>query len=153
MSARSSSPDVAGVVGCLILIATGIAAIVYSQDFSVLGSVFPRAIAGLMIGLGIVYIVLALMGRTTASEAPEGSRTRRVGVALVMLAWVVALGYVGFLVSSAVAMLVLLVIANHERWSARNVLVYGLVCALVLGGLYAVFDIALQVPLPEWRLR
>ncbi|MEO6032783.1 MAG: tripartite tricarboxylate transporter TctB family protein [Burkholderiaceae bacterium] len=127
MRVRSASPDVAGVVGCLILIAAGIAAIVYSGDFSTLGSIFPRTISGLMIGLGIVYLLLALLGRTTAGEASEGSMARRAGVALVMLAWAFALGPIGFLASSAVAMVLLLVIANHERWGGRSVLVYGLV--------------------------
>jgi putative tricarboxylic transport membrane protein len=153
MSARSPSPDVAGVVGCLVLIATGIAAIVYSSDFSVLGAVFPRAISALLIGLGMVYIVLVLMGRTTKNEATEGSIGRRVGVALVMLAWAFSLRHLGFLASSVVAMALLLVIANHERWTGRTVLGYGLVSACVLGALYSIFDFALQVPLPQGLLR
>lgn len=153
MSMRWSSTDVAGVVGCLVLIAVGVAAIVYSKDFSPLGSVFPRTISGLMIGLGALYLVLALMGRTVVSEAAEGSNARRVAVALVMLGWAFGLGRIGFLASSGVAMALLLVIANHERWSARSVAVYGLVSAAVLGALYGVFHFALQVPLPEGMFR
>lgn len=148
MTARSPSPDVAGVAGCLLLIAVGIAAIVYSSDFSPLGSVFPRTIAGLMIGLGVLYIVLALIGRTRAEEPAGGSTVRRWGVALVMLGWAFTLDHLGFLGSSALAMALLLVIANHERWTARNVAVYGLVTVGVLALLYGVFRAALQVPLP-----
>lgn len=153
MKTRSPSPDVAGVAGCLVLIATGVAAIVYSSEFSSLGSVFPRAISGLLIGLGIVYLGFALTGRTTAGDASEGSMARRVGVALVMLAWAFALGRIGFLASSAVAMALLLAIANHERWTGRSVLAYGAVSAIVLGALYLVFGFALQVPLPQGLLR
>ncbi len=153
MNARSTSADVAGVVGCLILIATGIAAIVYSSEFSTLGSVFPQAISALLIGLGVVYIVLALIGRTKASEPAGGSIVRRVGLALVMLAWAFSLGYFGFLASSVVAMALLLVIANHERWTGRSVLGYAIISAIVLGALYGIFDFALRVPLPQGLLR
>jgi hypothetical protein len=148
MNTKAPSGDVAGVVGCLLLIAAGIAAIVYSQDFSPLGAVFPRTIAGLMIGLGIVYLVLAWRGRTRAEAPAGGSMARRAGVAVVVLAWALLLDRLGFLTSSAIAIALLLVIANHERWSLRNMVVYALVSAAVLGVLYSVFRFALQVPLP-----
>lgn len=148
MNTKASRGDVAGVVGCVLLIGTGIAAIVYSQDFSPLGAVFPRTISALMIVLGLLYLVFAWRGRTRAEAPAGGSMVRRAGVALVVLGWALALDPVGFLISSAIAMAALLMIANHERWSMRTVLLYGLVSAAVLGIFYGVFRFALQVPLP-----
>ncbi|MEO7200428.1 MAG: tripartite tricarboxylate transporter TctB family protein [Dokdonella sp.] len=148
MKALTPSPDLAGAVGCVLLIAVGGAALFYSSDFSPLGAVFPRTIAGLMIALGVAYLILVWRGRTRVAEPLGGSMSRRAGVALVMLAWALALDRVGFLVSSAIAFVALLLIANHERWSARSVIVYGLVSVAVLGGLYGGFRFALQVPFP-----
>ena len=68
--------------------------------------------------------------------------------ALVRLAWAFALPAMGFLASSAIAFVLLLMLANHERWTMRTVLLYGATGVLVLGGLYALFKHALQVPLP-----
>ena len=54
----------------------------------------------------------------------------------------------GFLASSGLAFALLLMIANHSRWTARTLMLYGASGLLVLGGLYALFKLALLVPLP-----
>ncbi len=143
--------DLPGLIGCVLVIVVGVAALVYSQEFSPLGSVFPRTIAGVMIVLAIWYIVLTLIGRTQRAALATGSTVRRLALMIVMLAWAFALDRVGFLVSSAVAFAALLAIANHDRWTPRSVLVYGLVGAVILGVIYGLFRFALQVPLPAGR--
>jgi len=140
--------DTPGAIGSALLIGVGAAALVYSSEFSDLGAVFPRAIGGLMVAMGALYLVLFAMGRTHRAAPAVGSNLRRAGVAVVMLAWAFALEPLGFLASSAIAFVLLLVLANHERWTPRTVLSYGAVGVLVLGGLYALFKHALQVPLP-----
>ena len=152
MSDRPPGRDIPGLVGCLLIIAIGVAALVYSRDFSPLGSVFPRTIAGVMIALSVWYVVLTLLGRTQRVAFGAGSAARRVALMLVMLGWAFSLNSVGFLVSSAVAFVALLIIANHDRWTARTVLIYGLVGAAILGTLYGLFRFALQVPLPDGAL-
>jgi hypothetical protein len=94
------------------------------------------------------YIGLTLVGRTRRISLPTGSHVRRLGAAATMLAWAFLLEPLGFLGSSAAAFVALLMIANHNRWTARSVIVYGLAGAVVLGGLYALFKTALLVPLP-----
>jgi len=42
----------------------------------------------------------------------------------------------------------LLRVAQHERWTAGKALAYSAAGAVVLGGLYSLFKLALQVPLP-----
>lgn len=162
--------DVAGIVGCLVAVAIGIAAIATSGDFSPLGSVFPRAIAGLMVVLGLAYIGLSLRGprpavvssaaTSVAAGAPDAgiappvspqvvpSTPRRLAAMAVMLAWAFLLTQLGFLSTSFVACFALLLIAQYDRWTPRRAVVCGLAVAAVLGVLYAVFKLVLQVPLP-----
>ena len=46
-------------IGCAVAILIGVAALATSGDFSTLGAVFPRTIAGLMIVLALLYLALA----------------------------------------------------------------------------------------------
>lgn len=145
---RRAGGDVGGAIGSVIFIAIGAAALWHAGEFSMLGAVFPRGIGGLMVALGLLYLVLFALGRTRGGAPLEGSLVRRAGVALVMLAWAFALVPLGFLLSSALAFVLLLVIANHERWTPLRALLYGLSGAVMLGGLYVLFKIVLLVPLP-----
>jgi hypothetical protein len=140
--------DLTGAIGCALLIAVGAAAIWFSRDFSALGAVFPRTVGGLMVTLAVVYIGLVARGRTARQAPLGGSPARRVVVAGVMLAWGFLLEPLGFLPSSTAAFVVLLAVANHDRWTSRSVLVYGLSAALLLGALYGLFKQVLLVPLP-----
>ena len=140
--------DTPGAIGSAGLVALGIAALVFSADFSDLGAVFPRAIGGLMVALGGLYLVLFALGRTRRAAPADGSNLRRAGVAVVLLGWAFALVPLGFLGSSAIAFVLLLVLANHDRWTPRSVLLMGGAGAVLLLGLYALFKLVLQVPLP-----
>lgn len=140
-------PDWPGAAGSVALIAVGVAALLHARDFSDLGAVFPRAIGVLLIALGALYLVLVVAGRTTRAAAPAGSNLRRAGVAAVMLGWAYALP-LGFVVSSIAAMTLLLLLAQHERWTAGRLLLYACAVLGVLALLYALFKLALQVPLP-----
>jgi putative tricarboxylic transport membrane protein len=144
----ASGYDVAGAVGSVIAVAIGGAALWNARDFSPLGSVFPRTISILMILLGLLYLGLVFKARTRRMPPLEGSRWRRVAVAVVMLAWAFLLVPIGFLGSSAAAIAALLVIANHDPWSPRTVLGYGAAGAFVLGAFYVLFKLVLLVPLP-----
>ena len=140
--------DIPGAVGCVLMMIIGVLAVYHAREFSDLGAVFPRAIGGLLVALGALYIVLTALGRTRRAAAPGGSHARRAGVAVVMLAWGFALPTLGFLASSAVAMFLLLLLAQHERWTPARALLYPGAVLAVLGAMYALFKLALQVPLP-----
>jgi putative tricarboxylic transport membrane protein len=140
--------DWPGVVGCVLAIGLGAAALAHSGDFSMLGAVFPRTVATLMIVLGVAYTVLTLRGRTRRASQPAGSAARRAGVMLVMLAWAFTLEPLGFLPSSAAAFALLLILANHERWTIRRLLLFPGAGALMLATLYGLFKLVLLVPLP-----
>jgi hypothetical protein len=140
--------DWPGAIGSVIAIAIGAASLWHSGEFSPLGAVFPRTVAVLMIALGLLYIVFTLRGRTERGPRIDGSHARRVGVMAVLLGWAFTLEPMGFLPASAVAFVLLLALANHDRWTARRFVVYGVAGAVVLGGLYGLFKHLLQVPLP-----
>ncbi|MEO6269224.1 MAG: tripartite tricarboxylate transporter TctB family protein, partial [Lautropia sp.] len=89
-----------------------------------------------------------LLGRPSRPPPLGGSHLRRAGVATVMLGWAFLLKPWGFLGSSALAFVALLILANHHRWTARTALVYGAAGAVLLGGFYALFKLVLLVPLP-----
>jgi putative tricarboxylic transport membrane protein len=148
MAESSHRHDLPGAFGSVLLIAIGVAALVYSAECSDLGAVFPRAIGAFLVGLGCLYILLVALGRTRTGVPLEGSNKRRLGVAAVMLGWAFALPPMGFLASSAIAFALLLVLAQHERWTPRTAMLYGASGAVVLGGLYTLFKLVLQVPLP-----
>ena len=141
-------PDIPVALGSSLMVLIGAAAIWAAGDYSDLGAVFPRTVGALLVALGSVYIVLVVLGRTQRVAAVDGSSIRRALVAVVMLAWGFALGPLGFLPAGAAAMAALLMIAQHDRWTLRTALGYGLSAATVIGLLYTLFKHVLQVPLP-----
>ena len=152
MSEPRPRPDYPAIAASAAFAVGGALALWYSRDFSPLGSVFPRTMAVVMILLSAVYVVVAL-ARPKAPKAVEaGSPARRIALAVTLLAWALLLERVGFLVTSACAFAVILVIANYDRWTPLRAIAYVAASALLLGGLYAVFRFVLQVPFPQGML-
>jgi hypothetical protein len=146
--AETPRRDVPGLVGCALAVVLGVAAIAHSGDFSALGSVFPRTIAGLMIVLAVLYAVLAWRRPRPRARAEPASTPRRAATAGVLLAWAFLLEPLGFLFTSAIACLALLLIAQYDRWTPRTAVFYGGATLLVLAALYTLFKVVLKVPLP-----
>ena len=144
--------DLPGIAGSVVFIVVGMLAFWGARDFSALGSVFPRTMAVAMVVFAAAYIAMALLRPSAPVATPTGSPWRRGAVMAVLLAWAFLLGKVGFLATSIVAYTALLVIANYDRWTPRMAVTYAVVGALVLGGLYSVFHLVLQVPLPQGAL-
>ena len=108
---------------------------------------FPRAIGSAMILFAVIDIVWRWFARPR-EQPPEGSNLRRVVLAAIMLLWALLLQTVGFWVTSLAASLLLMLVANHEPWTARRALGYVVSTLAVVTGLYAVFAFGLEVPLP-----
>jgi putative tricarboxylic transport membrane protein len=140
--------DIPGIVGAAILIVIGAIAIYHTRDFSPLGSVFPRTIGAAMILFAAVYIVVALARPQPAKLPERGSPWRRTLLVVVLVAWAMLLEPVGFLSTSVVAYVAIMLIANFDRWTPRRAVGYALSGAIVLGGLYGIFRFVLKVPLP-----
>ncbi len=128
-------------------VALGVLALWGTGDLSPLGSVFPRAIGSAMILFAVMDIVWRWFERPR-EQRPDGSNLRRVALAAIMLLWALLLQAVGFWVTSLAASLLLMLVANHEPWTARRALGYVVSTLAVVTGLYAVFAFGLEVPLP-----
>lgn len=86
--------DVRGILASIGVIAVGAVVINATSDFSMLGAVFPRATATLMIVMAVVYIIFALRPRPVTKEVDVGSQWRRVAMFGVMLAWEIGRAHV-----------------------------------------------------------
>lgn len=128
-------------LGILTLSGTG--------DMSPLGSVFPRTIASAMIAFSAMQIVWAWLRPPTKEPVRAGSTRRRLLLVAIMLVWALALQTIGFFVTSVAASLLLLVVANYDRWTVARALGYVVGTLAVVGGLYALFAFGLEVPLPR----
>ena len=64
MSEPTPPRDTPGAIGSVLLIGAGVAALIFSSEFSDLGAVFPRAIGGLLVAMGVLYLVFYALGRT-----------------------------------------------------------------------------------------
>jgi putative tricarboxylic transport membrane protein len=141
--------DLASKIACIGFIVLGVAAISVTGDFSPLGSVFPRTISALMIFFSCLYLVLSWLNPSAAQPKETGSNLRRAVAAFIMVTWAFALVPVGFLLSSVVAFVLLLVTAHYGSWTPRIALFYAGGATLLLGSLYLLFKVVLQVPLPQ----
>lgn len=141
--------DPASIAACVIFIVIGITAISAARDYSPLGSVFPRTISALLIFLCGLYLVLAWLAPHPLPIQDEGSNIRRAAAAFIMVAWAFALAPVGFLLSSVVAFVMLLVITHYGNWTPRIALFYAVGTTVLIASLYLLFRVALQVPLPQ----
>ncbi len=141
--------DVRGIIASIGVITVGAAVINATRDFSMLGAVFPRATATLMIVLAVVYIIFALRPRPVATQSDVGSQWRRVAMFGVMLAWALRLKPVGFLTTSLVCYCAALLISNYDRWTSRMALIYCGSGAAIVVGLFLLFSRVLDVSLPS----
>ena len=149
---KSARRDMGGIAGCVVAIVCGALAWHFAADFSAMGSVFPRTVAAAMILFSLVYIAVAVLRPSVPAARQAGSHWRRISLVVVMAAWSILLEKVGFLTTSVACYAAILVIANYDRWTPRMAVTYAAAGAAVLGGLYAIFRLVLQVPLPEGML-
>ena len=148
-----SRRDIASLLSAVGFIVLGAAALYQTRDMSPLGSVFPRTIASAMILLALSYIVWSwLKPHFAAGAFSGGSHLRRAVLAAIMLGWALLFARVGFLATSVAATLLLLAVANYDRWTPLRTFTYVASALGIVLGLYAVFRYGLLVPLPTGAL-
>ncbi len=141
--------DMRGVIASVGVFVVGVLVIMASSEFDALGAVFPRAIATLMMVLAVCYVFFALRRPSRGVQIPAGSQWRRVAMFGVMLAWALLLEPLGFLATSLLCYGAALLISNYDRWTPRMALLYCGSGAVILVGLFLLFRLVLQVPLPS----
>lgn len=146
------SRDVYGLAFCIFFLLLGGSIWWASMGYSELGAVFPRTIATLLMLLSAMYIVRVLVWPRAIAYEFDGSNIRRVLLFLTLVAWAFSLEVLGFLTTSIVGFILILLIANYDAWTlkrATGLVLSGLSILIVL---YVIFKVVLHVPLPAGML-
>lgn len=160
---RPRRRDWPGTIAAVIFILLGLWVLQQSRSMTAMGAVFPTAIAIAMIVFSIALLIANLRPRktlqdgATVSEETIRPRTaestpRRLALVGVLVAWALLLPVIGFLVTSLVAFLAVLVIANYDSWTARRVIGFVAGSVVVVAAFYLLLVKVLQVPMPAGLL-
>lgn len=133
-----------------IIIAAG--ALWFSRDMSMLAAVFPRTIGILLLIFGSCLAIQAMRGRERVQSQAKGHWRRQLTLVVIVLAWSLTLKWLGFLISSVLASVLLMGIAHFHAWSLRRVVVYLVTLLVIIAAFYGLFAGLLNVPLPRGRL-
>lgn len=151
----AASDRVANTVAGVVFAALGIAVLFEAQRFETSGAVTPS-----FIGIGLIALSLGLIG--VANLAPwlapampsvSGSLGRRLAGGAILVLWVGALPYLGFLASATAAFFALsLTVPISRRWSPIAVFAHLAAAFAISAGFWLLLTGVLGVPLPEARL-
>ncbi|WP_348827688.1 tripartite tricarboxylate transporter TctB family protein [Halomonas sp. RT37] len=137
-----------------------------TREMSQLGAVFPAVISLVVIVAGLLRLgQLGLRGvvanherGSDSSSDPSsdpsvgsGSTPRRLALVGIMLAWALALPWLGFLLTGLASFVGLMVVAQYRRWHPRRLAGHLLTGAVLVAFFYALFALVLNVPLPAGR--
>ncbi|MBA2692894.1 MAG: tripartite tricarboxylate transporter TctB family protein [Rubrobacter sp.] len=141
------------VCGAVVLLA---AAVFWSQRgyTNPLAGYFPNTILLAMAAMAVLLIVRGIVRPSSAeddsdAEAPAEVRLGGLAKAAVLLAvWVLALWFLGYLISGIVMFCVVSLSLREGSLNLRNVLVDVVISVVVVGGVYLAFTNLIFVPLP-----
>lgn len=137
-----------------------------TREMSQLGAVFPAVISLVVIVAGLLRLgQLGLRGvvanhergsdpssdSSSDASSDSGSTPRRLALVGIMLAWALALPWLGFLLTGLASFVGLMVVAQYRRWSPRRLAGHLLTGAMLVAFFYALFALVLNVPLPAGR--
>jgi hypothetical protein len=156
MPADQKPRDLSGMVMAVLFIGVGAWILLESRHLSALGSVFPSTIAIALILFSLILLGMNLR-RPRAAAAPAGadereSTPRRLLLVAIMIGWSLLMPVVGFFVSSLIAFVALLVVAEYERWSMRHAVLYGMTAVVVVAAFYFLMRDILLIPVPRGQL-
>ena len=132
-----------GVAGGIALLA-----LQQSAELNPEAAVFPSTIAKAMAVLVAIAVVRLLLTRQVTEEVIEGSWVRMAALPLAMLGAVFLFPWLGFGMSAVLLGLVLVVVAQHERASAKGWLILLVCVSALIGACTLLFSEVLSVPLP-----
>lgn len=122
---------------------------VHSFDLEKDAGLFPRYLSGFLIFLDALYLVDVLRGKDVPKKKREEIvKGRLLGAAAVSVAYVAALNFLGFLITSMICIPVFMVILGVR--SKRTIALMSIISVAVL---WAFFSMFLKVPLPEGILQ
>ncbi|MGU9951162.1 MAG: tripartite tricarboxylate transporter permease [Gammaproteobacteria bacterium WSBS_2016_MAG_OTU1] len=110
--------------------------------------VFPDTVAMAMTFFSLLLLLRAWRLVSPPMQPIEGSMLRRLGAVAAMLSAAVAMFWVGFLVSAAVAMFSLTLLSNFEKWTWRRAAGHIACLIAVSTALFLLFTRVFLIPLP-----
>lgn len=132
-----------------LFIVAGVVTIIDTLQYTDIDSmVFPRAAATILILCACLSLVTQLSRGTSKTVFTPGSWWRRALLIISMLlaCWLMPMS--GFLLAAAAAFAGTLFAAMHEQWATKLLIYYFASGVLIIVGIYTLFKIVLQVPLP-----
>jgi len=145
--------DMGGIIVSVLMIIIGVIAIWDTTSMIDSDSyVFPRVVAGSMIGLSILFIVKQLVapsiGRNDEAGSVGGSYIRRACLVVAMVVCALLMPLIGFMLSGILAFMAIMMPAMYDKWTTKLMVIFPLVGVAIVGGFYLVFAELLLVPLP-----
>jgi CDP-diglyceride synthetase len=145
--------DVADALVAAAIAVVAILALWNAQQFSQFGSIFPRVAGGVMLLGSLALVCRALLGRGPAGPKRSSSGLpNSIALIVVLLVWILALEWAGFVLASWVAFVALALIAGGERPSLRRFALYAVLGVVLVVGLQTLFQQVLNVRLPAGQL-
>lgn len=136
------------VYACFSFILLGLFVIYQSYSFTMLGAVFPRYVAYVMVACSALYILISFVFGNEIKEKLPKIGSRRVAIYLVILFWAISIKYFGFLLPSLFFYFLAIFISNHEVLSNNRKSAYLSIGAAFVLFMYFIFTKILNVPLP-----
>ena len=147
MSKNVNTDLIAGLVGLAIT-----ALFWFSlEDVSRLSIIFPKAMVGIMALVSVGLLAKGVVAPERGNLFATGDQRRVVVTGITLFAWVVAISWIGFYVSSvaAIAFLAYYLALARRRVSLLQFGGWVLIIAAEVAVFYLIFNRLLYVPLPE----
>ena len=143
------------IAGGIVFALLGAYVLLEAQKFEGVGAVTPVFVGAGLIVLSALLIVVGIVRPRLLppSPAPTGSLRRRGLLVALVIAWVAALPFAGFLLSSLVAFaLISASVPVDEPWTRRGIVLHALGGGLTIVAFWLVMTTQLNVPLPRGAL-
>ncbi|SHN07419.1 tripartite tricarboxylate transporter permease [Roseibium suaedae] len=134
-----------------LFIALGIWIFTGANGMSPLGAVFPWTISAALAAFSIILILQHLRrpsGPASQRRPQDPGSARRLALALVMLAWVIALPMIGFLATSFAAFVLIMLIADYDRPGLRTWAIWALTGLAICAGFWWLMANVLMLRMP-----
>ncbi|OOY14446.1 tripartite tricarboxylate transporter permease [Thioclava sp. DLFJ4-1] len=147
--------DLPEVMFAILFIALGITIYLGASGMSALGSVFPKTIAAVLIAFSALLIVMNLRRPAGGSFKLANLNTgamRRISLGVVLLAWVFMMPVIGFLVTSMIAFVAIMIVADYDRPPAKTWAIWILSGLLICTGFWWLMANVLLLRMPAGLL-
>lgn len=139
-------------IACLFFLLLGIWVVYQTEEFTFLGSVFPKVVAYVMIACSILYVLISYFFGWDKVSSLRGSTVKRFLIYLVIVAWAISINYLGFLISSLVFYFLSLLISGGDDLTVKKAFLYMVYGGFFIAVMYFIFVNVLSVPLPNSKL-